>query len=136
MIYIVLLLANMLLLTRRSLALSNPFCMPSSLLNTTLHSSAKSSKLGKQLLSPPSKFNRVSKNLPQKAPCKDCASLKWAWVSEPNQKPSVFKLNGIQQFRMKDNLPTPPWLKFLGLPPASGLGFFHLVFKRGKDHKG
>ena len=71
MFYMVLLLANMVLLTKRSLALSNPGCMPSSLLNTTLHSSARSSKLGKQLLSPPSKFSRVSKNLPQKAPCKD-----------------------------------------------------------------
>ena len=64
----VLLLANMLLLTKRSLALSSPFCMHSSLLNTTLHSSARSSRLGRQLLSPPSKFSRVSKNLPQKAP--------------------------------------------------------------------
>ena len=71
----VLLLANMLLLTKRSLALSNPFCMTSSLLNTTLHSSAKSSKLGKQRLSPPSKFSRVSKNLPQKAPCEDSTCI-------------------------------------------------------------
>ena len=70
-IYMVLLLASMLLLTKRSLALSNPFCMPSSLLNTTLHPSARSSKFGKQLLSPPSKFSRVSKKLPQKAPCED-----------------------------------------------------------------
>ena len=67
-IYMVLLLASMLLLTKRSLALSNPFLMPSSLLNTTLHSSARSNKLGRQFLSPPSKFSRVSKKLVQKAP--------------------------------------------------------------------
>ena len=95
MFYMVLLLANMVLLTKRSLALSNPGCMPSSLLNTTLHSSARSSKLGKQLLSPPSKFSRVSKNLPQKAPCKDYKYLnglhRWDFPKKNYQKGGLIR---------------------------------------------
>ena len=101
----------MLLLTRRPLAFSNPFCIPGSLLNTALHFSAKSSKFGKQLLSPPSRFSRVSKKLPQKAP--------WdrKWICDNR---SGIKL-GIE-----NNLPTSPWLKILRLPPATRFRLLHL----------
>lgn len=36
---------------------------------------------------------------------------------------------------MENHLPTPPWFKFLGLPPASGLRFFHLVLIRVETGK-